>query len=94
MAGRDKAISSLQGDFGLYLNLLTVDSYLFAHVYVLHLQERYNVDMVYYTDEIPKVLQDEYQGSDKPLLFLLHGLNTDSNNFAKPAEFQVFPSDT
>lgn len=48
------------------------------------------VSVAYYTDEITKVLQDEYQGSGKPLLFLLHGLNTDSDNFSKPAEFQVF----
>ncbi|POO00630.1 Aminopeptidase [Trema orientale] len=55
---------------------------------LVHFKERYMVDVVYYTDEISKVLQDEYQGSGKPLLFLLHGLNTDSNNFSKPAEFQ------
>lgn len=47
------------------------------------------VSMVYFTDEIARVLQDHYQGSGKPLLFLLHGLNTDSNNFSKPAEFEV-----
>jgi len=45
-----------------------------------------------FTDEIATVLQQNYQGSGKPLLFLLHGLNTDSNNFAKPAEFQVLNS--
>lgn len=52
------------------------------------------VEMVYYTDEIAEVLQDVYQESHKPLLFLLHGLNTDSNNFSKPAEFQVCPTFT
>ncbi|MCH98069.1 xaa-Pro dipeptidase-like [Trifolium medium] len=46
------------------------------------------VTKAYFTDEIVTVLQQHYQGSGKPLLFLLHGLNTDSNNFAKPAEFQ------
>ncbi|GAA0166990.1 metalloprotease [Lithospermum erythrorhizon] len=51
-------------------------------------KERYMVDMVYYTDEILKVLNDEYQGTGKPLLYLLHGLNTDSGNFSKPAEFK------
>lgn len=47
------------------------------------------VSMVYYTDEIVQVLVDQYKGFGKPLLFLLHGLNTDSNNFSKPAEFEV-----
>lgn len=50
------------------------------------------VSMVYYTDEITGVLHDQFQGSGKPLLFLLHGLNTDSNNYAKPAEFEVLVS--
>nr|AKF43199.1 metallopeptidase M24 family protein [Melianthus villosus] len=51
-------------------------------------KERYIVNAVCYTDEIVKVLQDEYQGPGQPLLFLLHGLNTDSDNFSKPAEFE------
>nr|AKF43190.1 metallopeptidase M24 family protein [Erodium foetidum] len=53
-----------------------------------YFKERYMVSMVYYTDEIVQVLSDQYRGSGKPLLFLLHGLNTDSDNFSKPAEFQ------
>nr|AKF43212.1 metallopeptidase M24 family protein [Pelargonium tetragonum] len=53
-----------------------------------HFKERYMVSMIYYTDEIAQVLCDQYGGSGKPLLFLLHGLNTDSDNFSKPAEFQ------
>ena len=53
-----------------------------------YFKENYMVSMSYFTDEIGKVLQDHYQGSEKPLLFLLHGLNTDSNKFAKPAEFE------
>ena len=57
------------------------------------LQENYMVSMSYFTDEIAKVLQDHYQGSEKPLLFLLHGLNTDSNKFAKPAELEVLKND-
>ncbi|MBA0701146.1 hypothetical protein Goari_026883 [Gossypium aridum] len=56
---------------------------------VSYFQERYMVSMVYYTDEIVQLLVDHYKGSGKPLLFLLHGLNTDSNNFSKPAEFEV-----
>lgn len=52
----------------------------------------YKVDLVFFTDEIVGVLHDQQVGSDKPLLFLLHGLNTDSNNFSKPAEFEVHTS--
>lgn len=63
--------------------------YSLAHIYVIHLQERYMVSSVFYSDEITTVLHDEYQGSGKPLLFLLHGVNTDSDLFSKPAEFQV-----
>ncbi|KAI4379994.1 hypothetical protein MLD38_006228 [Melastoma candidum] len=51
-------------------------------------KEKYMVTMVYYTDEIGKVLHEQHKGSGKPLLYLLHGLNTDSNKFAKPADFQ------
>ena len=47
------------------------------------------VDMVFYTDEIAKNLHDRYHGPGKPSLFLLHGLNTDSNKFSKPADFEV-----
>ncbi|XP_059633078.1 uncharacterized protein LOC132275902 [Cornus florida] len=53
-----------------------------------YFKERYMVSKVFYTDEIVKVLHDQYHSSEKPLLFLLHGLNTDSNNFSKPAEFE------
>ncbi|KAK6139588.1 hypothetical protein DH2020_026667 [Rehmannia glutinosa] len=50
--------------------------------------ERYMVSSTYYTDEITKVLHHQYQGPGKPPLYLLHGLNTDSNNFSKPADFE------
>lgn len=53
-----------------------------------HFKETYMVSTVFYTDEIVKVLHDQYQGLEKPLLLLLHGLNTDSNKFSKPAEFE------
>ncbi|KAL1547730.1 Xaa-Pro dipeptidase [Salvia divinorum] len=53
-----------------------------------YFKERYMVSSVYYTDEIAKVLHQQYQGPGKPLLYLLHGLNTDSNNFSKPADFE------
>ncbi|KAJ4849361.1 hypothetical protein Tsubulata_044279 [Turnera subulata] len=53
-----------------------------------HFQELYKVDQVYYTDEITDVLREHSKGCEKPVLFLLHGLNTDSNNYSKPAEFK------
>lgn len=60
---------------------------LVVHIYAL--QEHYMVNTACFTDEIATILQQRYQGSGEPLLFLLHGLNTDSNNFSIPAEFQV-----
>ncbi|XP_069142921.1 uncharacterized protein [Solanum lycopersicum] len=54
-----------------------------------HFQEKYKVTQVFYTDEIKEVLVDQYQATGAALLFLLHGLNTDSNKYFKPAEFQV-----
>ncbi|KAL6006004.1 hypothetical protein ACLOJK_040049 [Asimina triloba] len=53
-----------------------------------YFKERYMVNEVFYTDEIGRVLHEHYKGSGKPFLFLLHGLNTDSNNFSKPAELE------
>lgn len=53
-----------------------------------YFKERYMATMVYFSDDMVQVLQDQYPGQSKPLLFLLHGLNTDSNNFSKPAEFK------
>lgn len=55
-------------------------------------QEKYKVTHVFYTDEIKEVLFDQYQATGRPLLFLLHGLNTDCNKYSKPAEFQVYVS--
>lgn len=60
-----------------------------ALTFIRCLQESYMVNFAYYTDEISKVLHQHYQGQGKPLLYLLHGLNTDSNNFSKPADFEV-----
>lgn len=53
-----------------------------------YFKERYMVNMVCYVDEMEEVLLNLYNGEVKPLLFLLHGLNTDSGNFSKPAEFK------
>ncbi|KAF5476826.1 hypothetical protein F2P56_003521 [Juglans regia] len=83
------------------IDILTGESILFAPRlstdYVVWLEEikppsyfkeRYLVSVVYYTDEIARVLHDQFHGSRKTLLFLLHGLNTDSNQYAKPVEFE------
>ncbi|CAN6449498.1 unnamed protein product [Victoria cruziana] len=51
-------------------------------------KERYMVSSVCYTNEIGPVLKKHYRGPGKPVLYLLYGLNTDSNKFSKPAEFQ------
>lgn len=61
-------------------------------LYIFFLQQQYMVSMVHYTDEIVGVLNELSNVLEKPLLFLLHGLNTDSNNFSKPAEFEVLHS--
>ncbi|XP_023531271.1 xaa-Pro dipeptidase [Cucurbita pepo subsp. pepo] len=53
-----------------------------------YFKEKYEVSMAYYTDEIAAVLHEQYQELEKPLLFLLRGLNTDSNNFSVPANFE------
>ena len=45
--------------------------------------------MVFYVDEIAQVVQDRFGDHGKPLLFVLHGRNTDSGNFSKPASFEV-----
>ncbi|KAG5041597.1 hypothetical protein JHK85_014073 [Glycine max] len=53
-----------------------------------YFKEHYMVTTCCFSDEIESVLQQHYQCSGKPLLFLLHGLNTDSDNYSKPAQFQ------
>ncbi|XP_011093685.1 xaa-Pro dipeptidase [Sesamum indicum] len=69
----------LPADYAVWLGKIKSLSYF---------EERYMVDSVHYTDEIAKVLHQRYRGPGKPLLYLLHGLNTDSNNFSKPADFE------
>jgi hypothetical protein len=51
-------------------------------------QELYEVDSGHYVDEIHEVLKDSQRGGDWTL-YLLHGQNTDSGSFSKPASFQV-----
>lgn len=53
-----------------------------------HFKERYMVDMVFYVDEIVRVLHDHSGELEKPFLYLLFGLNTDSDKFSKPAEIE------
>ncbi|XP_077217115.1 metallopeptidase M24 family protein [Tasmannia lanceolata] len=69
----------LSADYAVWLGEIKPLSYF---------KERYMVSVVCYTDEIVRVLHDHYKGAGKPSLFLLHGLNTDSNNFCKPAELE------
>ncbi|KAI3850666.1 hypothetical protein MKW98_030726 [Papaver atlanticum] len=56
--------------------------------YFNYLKETFMLHMVCYTDEIAEVLHAHHGGSEKPVLFLLHEQNTDSNNFCKPAKFK------
>ncbi|KMS96044.1 hypothetical protein BVRB_002720 [Beta vulgaris subsp. vulgaris] len=53
-----------------------------------YFMECYMVNLVSYVDEMEEVLVSQYDGEDKCVLYLLHGLNTDSGNFSKPAEFK------
>ncbi|KMZ73097.1 Xaa-Pro dipeptidase [Zostera marina] len=53
-----------------------------------YFKEMYKVDMVFYSDEISEILHKYSGGLEKPLLFLLYGLNTDSGNYSKPADFK------
>ncbi|KAH0449502.1 hypothetical protein IEQ34_020194 [Dendrobium chrysotoxum] len=69
----------LPAEYAVWLGEIKASSYF---------KERYMVDMTYFVDEIAQVLYDLDGESGKPLLFLLHGLNTDSKNFSKPAEFK------
>ncbi|XP_023340154.1 xaa-Pro dipeptidase [Eurytemora carolleeae] len=59
------------------------------------IQERYRVDEVRFTDEIPDHLRS-LQGSTVPTLLLLEGPNTDSGKTTRPAAFDgisEFPTD-
>lgn len=53
-----------------------------------YFKDRYMVDVVFYVDEIAQILQNKSSEHGKPLLFLLHGKNTDSGNYSKPASFE------
>lgn len=48
------------------------------------------VDLVFYVDEMTQTLQNLFKEMEnKPLLYMLYGMNTDSNNYSKPAKFEV-----
>ena len=52
-------------------------------------QDIYQVDEVCYVDEVVVTLRQLNQGLGNPLLYLLYGLNTDSDRYSKPADFKV-----
>lgn len=52
------------------------------------LKEMYEVDEVYYTNEMEDILRSLATDNETVLLYLLHGLNTDSNKFSQPAQFK------
>ncbi|KAJ9167927.1 hypothetical protein P3X46_019515 [Hevea brasiliensis] len=72
-------VPRLPADYAVWLGEIKPLSYF---------QEKYKVSMVYYTDEIVGALHKISKEVDKPLLFLLHGLNTDSSNFSNAAGFE------
>ncbi|XP_078176696.1 metallopeptidase M24 family protein isoform X1 [Carex rostrata] len=54
-----------------------------------YFKERYMVDLVFYVDEMTQTLQNLFKEKEnKPLLYMLYGMNTDSNNYSKPAKFE------
>jgi hypothetical protein len=53
------------------------------------MQEMYEVDEAKYVDELPATLMELGGQGEAPTLFVLHGKNTDSGNWAAPAKFEV-----
>ncbi|XP_037474724.1 xaa-Pro dipeptidase-like [Triticum dicoccoides] len=55
-----------------------------------HFKDMYKVDSALHVDELAQVLRCEFSehGHGEPLLFLLHGRNTDSGNYSRPASFE------
>lgn len=49
-----------------------------------HFQSVYGFDEAYYVDDIPSVLKEH----KSDILYTFHGLNTDSGNYAEPANFE------
>jgi Xaa-Pro dipeptidase len=96
------AISLPTGKATLFVPKLGIDYEVFCGQYPspADFKTKYAVDEVRYVDELPDWLEAELRaldeeadggaddGSAKPAqLFLLHGLNTDSGNYAMPAAF-------
>ncbi|KAH7285494.1 hypothetical protein KP509_33G031100 [Ceratopteris richardii] len=53
-----------------------------------YFKELYKVDKVLYVDEMKDFLNEHGRVSSDSVLYLLHGLNTDSGNYSKPAHFE------
>lgn len=53
------------------------------------MQDKYEVDEARYVDELPATLMELGGEAGAPTLLLLHGKNTDSGNWAAPAQFEV-----
>ncbi|KAJ3691963.1 hypothetical protein LUZ60_012313 [Juncus effusus] len=56
-----------------------------------YFKEMYMVDLVFYVDEMTSALENIFKENNKEKktpLFLLYGLNTDSNNYSQPAKFE------
>ncbi|KAI5080887.1 hypothetical protein GOP47_0004070 [Adiantum capillus-veneris] len=51
-------------------------------------KDLYKVDAVFYVDQIKEFLTGRTKTAKGLVLYLLHGLNTDSNNYSKPAHFE------
>ncbi|CAM8889641.1 unnamed protein product [Rhodiola kirilowii] len=73
-------IPKLPEEYAVWLGMIKPLSYF---------KDTYFVEKVFYIDQMVEVLHDQKHQSGKALLFLLHGLNTDSGSYSKPAEFKV-----
>ncbi|MCO5612387.1 hypothetical protein L7F22_066654 [Adiantum nelumboides] len=54
-----------------------------------YFKDLYKVDVVLYVDEMKDFFTQRRKVEKGLMLYLLHGLNTDSNNYSKPAHFEV-----
>ncbi|CAM8887213.1 unnamed protein product [Rhodiola kirilowii] len=72
-------IPKLPEEYAVWLGMIKPLSYF---------KDTYFVEKVFYIDQMVEVLHDQKHQSGKALLFLLHGLNTDSGSYSKPAEFK------
>ncbi|GBG61241.1 hypothetical protein CBR_g19773 [Chara braunii] len=54
-----------------------------------HFKDMYEVDGVFYVEDMPEVLAEMGEGGERPTLYLLQGKNTDSGKMCKPASFKT-----